>query len=515
MGGSLRLRREGRVAGNLLASMATYLAVIVSALLMWTAFPPLDLGPLALVAAAPLLWAIRRVERPGEAATIGFLWGTLFFGSLLWWISILGFVAWIPLTVLMAAMVAGFSLWAWTFRLWSPWRWWLVAVGGWVAMEFVRGRFPFGGFPWGSVGYAAAGWSPALGTVQWIGPSGWSVLAIALSAGLVLLLESRENWRFVVDPGVVIVLLLIGGSFLAPKAEGQALRVAIVQGNSPCPMVHCQNEAERIYRAHLELTRTIPAGAADLVVWPENSFGTPFDPKENETVRNEITAEASRIGAYFLVSGTRLVEDDGFLNVNLMYTPEGVEIGEYAKRHPVPFGEYVPLRGLLGFVPQLDQVPRDMVRGTEPVVFPLDEGRLGSVISFEGAFARSIRSVVRNGAQMMVVATNESSFGDSPASDQLIDMTRVNAAAVGEDLVHAAITGRSTFVEADGTVGERTGLYRQAVLYGIAQMRVAGPTIFTRFGDWPILVAFVAMLVAIFWPRETPSEVGGTGRRVV
>ena len=493
--------------------MYLYLAAIASAVLMWAAFPPLDLGPLAFVAAAPFFWAIRRVERPSEAATVGFVWGILFFGGLLWWISVLGAVAWVPLTIFMASMFTAYALWVWTFRLWTPWRWWLVAIGGWALMEFLRARFPFGGFPWGTLGYAAGGSGPLIGSVQWIGPSGWSVLAIAFAAGLALFVEDRKNWRFIVDPGVVIVLLGIAGSFFAPTAEGQAFRVAIVQGNSPCPMVHCQNENERIYRSHLELTRTIPAGGADLVVWAENSFGPPFEPDGNDAVRNELIEEASRIGAYLLVSGTRLVDDDGFLNVNVLFSPEGVQVGEYAKRHPVPFGEYVPLRNLLGFIPQLDQIPRDMVPGTDAIVFPTPQGTIGSVISFEGAFDRSIRSVVRAGADVLVVATNESSFDVSPASDQLIGMTRVNAAAVGQDLVHAAITGRSAFIRADGTVGERTELFEATILYGLVQMRVAGPTIFTRFGDWLMLVSFLGIVVAVFWPGEGSLESRVVARR--
>ena len=106
----------------------------------------------------------------------------------------------------------------------------------------------------------------------------------------------------------------------------------------------------------------------------------------------------------------------------------------------------------------------------------------------------------------MVVATNESSYGDSAASDQLIDMTRVNAAAIGQDTVHAAITGKSAFITAAGEVGETTGLYTEAVLYGNVAMRSAGPTIFTRFPNWVTLIAVLGLLAAVFWPGEGGLE---------
>ncbi len=491
-----------------------YLAAVVSALLMWAAFPPLDLGPLAFVAPIPLFWALRRVEQGFEAIMIGFLWGTIFFGILLFWISVLGFIAWVPLVLLMASYFAAYSFIVWIFRLWPAWRWWLIVVGAWAAIEFVRARFPFGGFPWGNIGYAASGVTPLLGTVQWIGPAGWTVVAVAFAAAAVLFLESRAHWRQLVDVSVVIVLLGVSGMLFPPRADGQPLHVAIVQGGSPCPMVHCQNENQRIFESHLKWTETIPDDGADLVVWAENSTGAPFDPESNETVKAAIIAQAGRIGAYFLVSGTRRVEPDGFLNVNMFYSPEGVKIGEYAKQHPVPFGEYVPLRSLLGFIPQLDQVPRDMVRGSEPVVFPMvfsADGRttqwhLGSVISFEGAFPRSIHSISDAGSQLMVVATNESSYGDTAASDQLIDMTRVNAAAVGQDLVHAAITGKSTFITAAGAVGETTDVFAEGVLYGEVAMRSAGPTLFTRFPNWMTLLAILGLVGALLWPGEGGLE---------
>ncbi len=461
---------------------------------MWAAFPPLGWAPLAFVAPVPFFLAIRSVERPSTAIMLGFGWGATFFGLLLWWLMMLGVVAWFPLVILMGSFTAVYAIAIWTFRLWPAWRWWLIAVGGWAGMEYVRGRFPFGGFPWGDIGYPAAGLPGASGSVQWIGPSGWTVLVVGVAVGLALVIESHKEWRLAVDPSVVTILVIIAGFLFPPTPGAQVWRTAIVQGSSPCPMVRCQNENQRIYQSHLELTRSIPAGAVDFVIWPENSTATPYEPEGNDEVRKAIIEEARRLDAYMLISGTRLVSSEEFLNVNVLYSPEGVKVGEYWKRHPVPFGEYVPLRGLLDFIPQLDQVPRDMIRGAEPVVFPTAFGNLGSVISFEGSFARSMRSIARAGAEVMAVSTNTSSFGDSAASDQAIGMVRVNAAAVGFDTAYASITGKSTFIKAEGATSNRTELLDETVLYGVLQFNANGQTIWVRFGDW---LAFLAMLGAL------------------
>jgi apolipoprotein N-acyltransferase len=488
-------------------------AAALSALLMWASFPPLDWGWLTVAAPVPLLWALRRPERLATALFLGFFYGVLFFGGMLYWIFILGAVAWIPLTTWLAVTAAAYAALVWATRLWTPWRWWLVTIGGWALWEFIKARVPFGGFPWGSLGYGLGSVPGPRGAVQWIGASGMTVLAVAVAAGIVLLIEERRLWRYATDAFAVLFVVALAGSIFTPAATGDVLRVAIVQGNSPCPRVHCQNENQRIYQSHLQLTQQIPPGAVDLVVWAENSMGPPFEPVGNEEVRAAIQAEAIRLDAYFLVSGTRRVGDAEFINANLVFDPTGEQLGEYLKRHPVPFGEYVPFRTLLDFIPQLDQVPRDMVRGEDAVVFRVADGILGSLISFEGAFAREIRSQVDAGAQLLVVATNESSYGNGPASDQLIGMTRVSAAAVGMDVVHAAITGRSTFIGADGTVGEKTDLFVPTVIVGDVRFRESGPTFYARFGDWLQALAVLLGAAAMALPGEHVAEPAPTARR--
>ena len=487
--------------------------VAASSVLMWAAFPPIGFGPLAFVAPVPLFLAVRMVERPVYAISLGFGWGAAFFGLLLNWLMVLGFVAWFPLAIVMGAFTAGYAFVIWIFRLWPAWRWWLIAVGGWMAMEFIRGRFPFGGFPWGDIGYPAAGLPGAIGSVQWIGPSGWSVLAVAFAAGLALVIENHRNWRMAVDAGSVIVLLIIGGALFAPIPSAQVWRTAIVQGGSPCPQTRCQNENQRIFEQHLELTKSIPEGTVEFVVWPENSTGTPYEPENNDAVRGAIAEQARRLDAYFLVSGTRIDGEDNFYNVNVLYSPDGVKVGEYLKRHPVPFGEYVPLRGLFDFVPQLDRVPRDMIRGTEAVVFPTEQGGLGSVISFEGSFARSMRSTAKAGAQVMVVTTNTSSYGKSPATDQAIGMVKVNAAAIGLDTVYASITGKSTFIDGNGTVGETTEQLDELVLYGDIQYNADVPTVWVRFGDWLAILAMIGAAAALAAPGTRSPDSASVGDR--
>jgi apolipoprotein N-acyltransferase len=486
-------------------------ATLISAALMWAAFPPLDFGFLVFVAPVPFLWALRRAETRREATWVGLLFGLAFFGGMLWWIFVVGAVAWVPLVGLMAAYAVAYALLMHAVRLWSPLLWWAVAAGGWAAWEFARSRWPLGGFPWGALGFPVGTIPGARGAAQWIGPTGWGVLVIGFAAALVLLAEEEPDRRPLEVTAAAILVLSALGLMLAPEAGGQAIRVAIVQGNSPCPREHCDNEKQLIYDAHLGLTRTITPGSVDLVVWPEDSFGGSFNPTFNPEVASQMGSEAVRLGAYLIAGGSRSAGPANWDNFNVVFAPDGSLVGEYMKRHPVPFGEYVPLRDLFKFIPQLDQVPRDLRRGEGPVVFPLAIGeasfRLGSVISFEGAFPRYMRSEVRAGAQVLVVATNEGSFGRGPSSDQLIGMVRLNAAALGVDVVHAAVTGRSAFIDADGSMAaQQTGLFTAEVLYGTVRVQESRRTFYAMTGDWLELAAIAGGAVTLVAGWRNPRD---------
>lgn len=481
--------------------MPFVLATLASAGLMWASFPPLNLGFLVFVAPVPLLWALRRTRNPRQAGWLGFLFGFAVWGGMLWWIFILGAVAWFPLTIAMALWSTGFALIMYLVREWSPLRWWFVTVGAWALWDFLRDRFPLGGFPWGSLGFPIGTLPGARSAGQWIGPTGWSVLVVGFAAAIVLMLEEDKDRRPLEAMSAVILALTVAGAVFTPDAGGPQVRVAIVQGNSPCPRVHCDNEKQRIYADHLALTAQIERDSVDLIVWPEDSFGGAFNPTFNPQVASEMAGEAVRVGSYLLAGGSRSGDPGRWENYNVLLAPDGKIVGEYLKRHGVPFGEYVPMREVLDFIPQLEQVPRDMDPGDGPVVFDLvaeaGEGVFGSVISFEGAFVRTIRSEVEAGAELLVVATNEGSYGHSPASDQLIGMVRMSAVSLGVDVVHAAVTGRSTFIKADGTLTERTDLFEPTILYGNVQFQKSRRTFYAASGDWLQLFAIAAALVAV------------------
>ena len=457
---------------------------LLAAGLVVGAFPPFEVPFAAVLGLAALVVALRRVSTARRAAGLGALFGFVFAAGLMVWIRNLNVglaeVAWVMLAVVHAPFFAAFGWITHHARAESRVAGGAITVAAWLGVFAALRWLPTFALEWADPGYSMAPFEAARDAAALFGATGWTALLAVASVGLALTIETRDRQPAMFGLGVLAVVLVLGVA-LDPGAAGDEVRVAIVQGNSPCPQVGCVNERERITQMHLDLTSQLEPGAYDLVVWAESSAGFSTDPRLNDDVAAAIGAEARRLDAAFLIGTDRPVEDRWFVNANVFFSPAGEMLNEYRKQHPVPFGERVPARAVFGDLPGMRV--RDMLSGEGPTLFPVGDVQVGSVISFEGAFGRYAREHAELGAEVLVVATNESSYGRGAAADQLIWMTRMRSAELGLDVVHAAITGASTIIS-DGVPGEVTPLYEQAITTGTVLARNAGPTPYTRFGDW-------------------------------
>lgn len=485
--------------------MRSLLLALLAAALYVLAFPPFGWTITAVFGVALFLYAVRIAPKPGTAWLIGAGFGLFAFGGLLWFFSKLGLVAVVPLVLLQAAYMALLSRLLFAFRNLGNWVWWLAATGAWAAMELTRDNFPLGGFSFGALGYSVSNNGLLRQPAHLVGVAGLGILLAALAAAL-----SIRKWRLLLVAVVLLSAFTGWAALESPSASGTPVRVAVVQGSTPCPFEHCDNERLLTLQQHLTLTSSIPAGSVDLVVWAEGSTGArDADPILVPAVAQAIGAEARRIGAYLLAGGDRPVSDLEWINANVLFDPRGAIVGEYRKRHPVPFGEYVPARRFFTWVQELAAVPRDMIRGEGPVVFETGFGRLGSVISFEGGFARYPRETVEAGARLLVIATNEASYDRTPASDVFIGITRMRAVETGVEVVHAAVTGRSVIVDRRGALSDITDLGTSEILQGTVVVTQSADTLFVRWGNWFVWLVLAGAFVAVVTSkkRRPPGEV--------
>jgi len=146
----------------------------------------------------------------------------------------------------------------------------------------------------------------------------------------------------------------------------------------------------------------------------------------------------------------------------VLWQPGHGPVFAYAKQRPAPFGEYVPLRGLVRLLSsQVERVRVDMLPGTRPAIVPVEVPWLGrtvpvaTVIRFEVAFDEVVREAVRNGAELLVVATNSASLGCMPESTQQLAMSRQHAVEHGRADVQISTVGVSAVIGPDSAVKQR------------------------------------------------------------
>src|SRR5918992_1004265 len=334
---------------------------------------------------------------------------------------------------------------------------------------------------------------------------GWAVtflvvLVNSLLAYAWLRWRAGERTRSLVAMGIAVVVLILPLSLPRNEATGTLLDVAIVQGNLPRQFEGSLFDKNLVILAnHVRLTERLAADPPDLVVWPESSVGEDLD---DVRVRGAVERAARAVGTPLIIGGNLDDGPDHYKVMAFQVGPDGRVVDRYQKTHLVPFGEYIPARDLFDWIPMLDQVPRDAVPATEPVVFQVAGGSIAPVISFEGDFGSLVRTGIDAGGRLLVIATNTSTWGESWASAQHVAFGQLRAAENGVWVAHGALTGISAFIDPEGNVVAETPLWEPATLR--RTLRFADDvTLYARIGDWlPLaclgvtLVGGVALLIA-------------------
>jgi apolipoprotein N-acyltransferase len=248
----------------------------------------------------------------------------------------------------------------------------------------------------------------------------------------------------------------------------------------------------------------------DVVIWPENS--SDIDPYTNADATREIDRAAAAIDAPILVGA--VVEGPGVnvRNTAIVWDPDDGPGDTYVKRHPVPFGEYIPHRAFFRlFSEQVDLVRRDFVGGDEVGVLDIGGVRLGDLICFEVVYDGLTSDLVDGGAGMLVVQTNNATFGYTDESEQQLALSRLRAVEHGRSVVIAATSGISAVVAPDGSVVRSSELFEPAVFVEeIAQRDSA--TVALRLGaapEWALAAIGTGALLAGLLRRRTAARKAG------
>jgi apolipoprotein N-acyltransferase len=491
--------------GPLRLRLAVLLAVL-SGIALLVALPPYDVWFLAPVGVA-LLAAVTHRRRLRAGFGLGLLTGLVLFVPLLDWTSLsAGWLPWALLSTAQAAILglAGLAG-AWLTPLVDRHRaLWPLLIGLiWVADEAVRDRAPFGGFPWGRLAFSQ-GDAPTLRLAAY-GGAPLVTFAVAVTGGALVAL----CWRRRPSAGALGLLAAAVAITVAPlglpvgRGGDTARTVAVVQGNVPRLGLDFNAQRRAVLDNHVRATQQLAADVAagraarpDLVIWPENS--SDIDPLRNADAAAQISAAAGAVGVPILVGAVLRTDTPADIeNAGLLWLPgDGPDLTQkYVKRHPVPFAEYMPLRAVARFVSDKVDLVKNMLPGDHPGVVRTGPLTLGDVICFEVAYDGIVRDTVVGGAQILTVQTNNATFNEAEARQQLA-MVRLRAVEHGRDSLMISTVGVSGFVGTDGAVHDSSGFNVAATM--VREMRLgASRTLATRLGHWPEMAAVALTVVAL------------------
>lgn len=485
----------------------------LSGVLLYISFPPRTLWWLALPAFALFGWVLRgRGWKAGLG--LGYLFGLGFLLPLLVWTGVeVGPGPWIALVVIEAVFVALVGAGVAAVSKLPAWPVWAAAV--WIAGEAARARVPFRGFPWGKIAFgqadgvflplAALGGTPVLG------------FAVVLCGfGLCEAVRTGIEWRrtrevrrsaaavALISMAVPVLTAVAARSLVSDKAEDGTATVAVVQGNVPRLGLDFNSQRRAVLDYHARETERLAAevkagkvAQPDFVLWPENS--SDIDPFANPDAAAVIEQAARAIDAPVSVGG--VVERDGKLyNEQILWDPEKGATQTYDKRQVQPFGEYLPMRSLIGAVNDewTSMVRQDFSRGSEPGVFDFGDAKVGLATCYEAAFDWAVRDTVTHGAQIISVPSNNATFDRSEMTYQQLAMSRVRAVEHSRTVTVPVTSGVSAIIMPDGKITQKTGMFVADSLVQKVPLR-SSETPATKLGILPEMALLLVAAGGLGW----------------
>ncbi|MBW2465720.1 MAG: apolipoprotein N-acyltransferase [Deltaproteobacteria bacterium] len=525
-------------------------------LLLFLSFPgAAGFWPLAWVALVPLLLAVRNVS-PGRAARLGLLAGMVHYVSLLYWIVIvLGRYGYLPLwasvpaMLLLALYMSGYlALFCFLIsRVWKQQETLAVWAGPllWVGLDFIR-SFLFSGFPWQDLAYSQYKALLLIQTADLTGHFGITFHIVlvnsvtALLLGLwrenisasqaepsaILMLRTRNAWRYAVLPTLCILLLVMFYNFLRyhqvsrDVAKSPRMKIAVIQGNMEQDQKWSPAMRLETIDRYTELSKQAIAqgeNPPDLIVWPETAL--PFLVSDNPYF-NRLKKQLINQEKIWLLSGAPFYEKAGgnnpgqtsekILSYNSAYVfnPEGEIAGRYDKQHLVPFGEYVPLSKILPLPGPLVENIGDFSGGRSIPPLSCQGAEIGVLICFESIFPELARDWTSGGADLLVNITNDAWFGRSSAPWQHLSMTVFRALENRRSLARSANTGVSALIDPLGRMSGVTALFQPAFLVEEVPL-LQEKTVYVSFGHYFGLLCLLACLpVAYVFRKSNKGNLG-------
>jgi apolipoprotein N-acyltransferase len=467
---------------------------IISGVLLALSMPRPGIWPIAWVGLAPLIVALHNA-RARDAVLYGFIAGLVYFGAILYWISIFGYLPWILVAIKESIFYAAFALAA--SRLLpgkTGLKGYLIVPSVWTALQWLRSLGTYG-FTWGSFAHSQAANFVVLQLASVAGPwlIDFSICFINLAVAESVISSKRRAGTAAIASIAVIIVWSAGFAIIktAPRTNPNT-KVAIIQGNVDQDVVPDLDYLADTYVKYSALSSKAVDGGAQVIVWPETTLPTEITDVGWGGVLSGLAAKSKAtyiIGAYAPSSDPHSAL---CYNSALCYGPDGECIGAYHKVRLVPFGEFVPLRNYLPFLDRYGIRSQDVLPGKSHDLIKTNIGKIGISICFESLFADISRNETKSGARALYVITNDAWFERTSAAQEHLMMSKLRAVENRRYVVRGAATGISAIIDPYGRVQNDLGIFKRGIVCGeIEPLRVITP--YTRFGDW---LAYVCVLIS-------------------
>ena len=497
---------------------------MLSGVLAFGAFPPLDLSFLAWVSFVPLFFVIKESDTK-EAFFYSYLAGIVFFGSLLSWLFNVTVPGTIILVLIMGAYYAVFGVAARLILKYSMNL--FILPFFWVIIEYIRAHL-FSGFLWGMLAYSQYRNINLIQLADIMGPYGISFVVMTFNAALfAVAARSKRKISYIMFALLFIITATSYGMYRLDNLVFRGSpRISVVQGNIPQRMKWDENFAREIMDTYSDLTVKAASERPDMIVWPETSY--PYLAEKGESPAPDISGLSADLATPIL-AGLIYERDGTYFNSAVLFDGDDREAEIYNKLHLVPFGEYVPFekyfRGLRG---RIDKPIGDFGRGEERTIFTLRSLReeagadgslkrsttffkFGVLICFEDVFPYLSRDLVHDGANILVNITNDAWFGDTAAARQHVQSSVFRAVENRVPVIRAANTGISCFIDPTGKIVSGVSEDGREIFvrgYDTATVKVAAiRSYYTLYGD--TFVYFSGFLLILLLISETLSMKSG------
>ncbi len=489
--------------------------MLLAGCLLPLAFAPFNFSLLAVVCLATFFYFIRD-SSPARAFILGGLFGLGQFGVGVPWIyisihdfggtpffpSILITCLFILLMSIFPALVGYCSaLWQkrWGTQKINAWAPLMIMSILWVLAEWTRGWF-LTGFPWLLLGYTQLDtWLGGIAPIGGVYAVSWVIALLAALSVAVLLSFRDENYsRKVITPALSLVFLLL----LLCKAlstvswthsQQNPITVSLVQGNISQELKWLPTMKWPTIERYFDLSEE-KGQKSDLIIWPETAMPVLYS--EIEDLLTWYQSKVLKNNPALLLGAPMIDHKTGQLyNGMALLTEEKKQV--YYKRHLVPFGEFLPFRGLLSWTAQWFPLPEDDFDSGSEHQVALDMGRyrLALSICYEDAFGNEMLNAAKS-SHLLVNVSNDAWFGDSIAADQHLQMARMRALEFGRPMLRATNTGISALIDKKGQISDQAEPHTIAVLSGDVYP-ADGLTPYMRWGNSAILILLFFMLIYV------------------